>query len=81
VSREFPYPPRLMVRSRAAHYVDLSEQEFEREVAAGRLPLPVKLGKRDHWSRVALDECVERLAGERTSDWRDGSPLYGGKAA
>lgn len=74
---EFPYPPRMMTRARAAHYCDLSEREFEREVFAGRLPPPVKLGSRDHWSRVALDESLSRLAGEGVSDWRKEQPLYG----
>lgn len=65
-----------MTRGRAAHYCDLSEASFEREVAAGRLPHPVKLGGKDHWSRVALDEALERLAGESAGDWRKDQPLY-----
>lgn len=76
MAREYPYPPRMMTRGRAAHYCDLSEAEFEREVAAGRLPLPVKLGNRDHWSRVALDEALSSLAGESAGDWRKEQPLY-----
>ena len=75
-AREYPYPPRMMTRGRAAHYCDLSAAEFEREVAAGRLPLPVKLGKQDHWSRAALDEYLARIAGEAGDDWRKGQPLY-----
>lgn len=77
MAREYPYPPRMMTRGRAAHYCDLSEQAFEREVGAGRLPLPVKLGGKDHWSRIALDESLERLSGDRAPDWRAGSNLYG----
>lgn len=75
-AREYPYPPRMMTRGRAAHYCDLSEAEFEREVAAGRLPLPVKLGKKEHWSRVALEEAIERMTGEAAGDWRKEQPLY-----
>lgn len=71
----------MLIRRNAAAYCDLSESEFEREVAAGNLPLPVKLGKRDHWSRAALDEHIERLAGERSDDWRKNSPLYGARDA
>lgn len=81
MSREYPYPPRMMMRGRAAHYCDLTEPAFEKEVAAGRLPAPVKLGGKDHWSRVALDECLERLAGDREPDWRGGSNLYGKRNA
>lgn len=73
---EYPYPPRMMARGRAAHYCDLPEAAFEKEVAAGRLPLPVKLGGRDHWSRVALDDALARLAGEAAADWRKDQPLY-----
>jgi predicted DNA-binding transcriptional regulator AlpA len=67
----------MMVRSRAAHWCDLSEAEFEREVLAGNLPQPVRLGNRDHWSRVALDEYLAQLAGDSLPDWRKGSKLYG----
>ena len=81
MAREYPYPPRMMTRSRAAHWCDLSEAEFEREVAAGNLPSPVMLGKKLHWSRVKLDEALEKLAGERPADWRGGSNLYGGRNA
>lgn len=78
MAREYPYPPRMMTRTRAAHYCDLSEAEFEREVIAGRLPLPVRFGNRDHWSRVALDDSLSRIAGEAIgNDWRSEQPLYG----
>jgi hypothetical protein len=68
----------MMTRARAAHYCDLSEAEFEREVIAGRLPVPVRFGNRDHWSRVALDDSLSRIAGESIgNDWRKEQPLYG----
>lgn len=75
-AREYPYPPRMMTRARASHYCDLSEQAFEREIAAGRLPPPIKLGGRDHWSRVSLDESLAQIAGEAANDWRKEQPLY-----
>jgi predicted DNA-binding transcriptional regulator AlpA len=76
MAREFPYPPRMMTRARAAHYCDLSEAAFEREVAAGKLPPSVMLGGKEHWSRVALDDYLARLAGESVGDWRKDQPLY-----
>lgn len=76
MARDYPYPPRMMTRGRAAHYCDLTESGFEREVAAGRLPPPVKLDGKDHWSRVALDEYLARIAGEDPGDWRKVQPLY-----
>lgn len=75
MGREFPYPPRMMTRTRAAHWCDLSEAEFEREVLAGKLPMPVKLGARDHWSRKDLDEYLDRLTGD-VPDWRPKSHFY-----
>lgn len=76
MAREFPYPPRMMTRARAAHYVDLSEAEFEREVAAGTLPGPILLGKRPHWSRKDLDAMLDKLESGEPTDWRSTSHFY-----
>lgn len=75
MSREYPYPPRMMTRARAAHYCDLSEAEFQREVDSGMLPGPVMLGKKPHWSRKELDAHLDKLEGG-AGDWRAGSNLY-----
>jgi len=68
--------PAMMKRPLAARYCDLSIAEFEREVMAGRLPSPVVLGDREHWSRAQLDKALAVLTGEEQADWRKGSPLY-----
>jgi len=73
--------PRMMRRATAALYCDLSAAEFEREIASGRLPHPVKLGDSEHWSRVAIDEMLGQLTGDTTPDWRVKSKLYGNQAA
>lgn len=65
-----PHWPGTMRRSLAARYCDLSVAEFEREVAEGRLPMPVKLGNSEHWSKVQIDQAIERLAGGADNDWR-----------
>jgi predicted DNA-binding transcriptional regulator AlpA len=70
-----PNWPAMMRRPLAARYCDLSVAEFEREVADGRLPMPVRLGNNEHWSRARLDEALERLASGEP-DWFSGSPLY-----
>jgi predicted DNA-binding transcriptional regulator AlpA len=67
----------MMRRETAAMYCDISAAEFEREVASGRLPMPVKLGNHEHWSRQAIDEMLTRLVGDPVPDWRKRSPLYG----
>ena len=56
--------PRMMKLATAAQYCDLSASAFMGEVAAGRLPAPVLLGGRDHWSQLALDRALARLTGE-----------------
>lgn len=68
--------PRMMRRTTAAAYCDMTAPEFEREVLAGRLPDPVQLGGGERWSRAQLDERLERLTGDRAPDWRGQQPLY-----
>lgn len=67
--------PRMMKRATAALYCELSIAGFEREIASGRLPVPVKLDGTDHWCKVTLDEHLDVLAG-RTSgyDWEREQP-------
>ena len=60
--------PAMMKRQTAASYCDLSEAAFEREVAGGRLPPPVTLGGRDHWSKAAMDRALSLISGEGMSD-------------
>lgn len=74
------YPPRMMKRKTAAAYCDLSEAAFEREVAAGRFPAPVRLGNQDHWDRLAIDKAIDVLSGASPEPaWRRN--LYGPQAA
>jgi hypothetical protein len=64
-----PHWPAAMKRSLAARYCDLSVAEFEREIADGRLPMPVKLGNSEHWSKLQLDKALEKIA-SGSNDWR-----------
>lgn len=76
-ARDFPHWPRMLKRSTACAYLDLSAAEFEREIASGRLPHPVMLGNGLHWSRAEIDTYLERLTGESPDDdWRKGTKLY-----
>lgn len=68
-----PFWPRMMKRATAARYCDLTATEFEREVAAGNLPMPIRLGSSEHWDRLAIDEELSRLGG-RTKSWEDDQP-------
>jgi hypothetical protein len=53
-----------MIKARAAAYCDLSVAEFEREVAAGRLPAPFVVGRKEHWNTRQLDKALAILAGD-----------------
>lgn len=55
--------PRMMKRQTAAAYCDMSIAAFEREIADGRLPVPVMLGGREHWCKNALDRALDQIAG------------------
>lgn len=76
MAREYPYPPRMMTKPRAAHWCDLSTAEFEREVAAGNLPGAIMLGNKPLWSRKDLDEWLDKLASGEAADWRATSNFY-----
>ena len=71
--------PAMMLQKTAAAYVELSVAAFEREIIAGNLPGPVKLGGKDHWHRRELDDALDKLTG-RAIDWRKESKLYGAAA-
>lgn len=68
-----PHWPKSMKRTTAAKFCDLAPAKFIQEVAAGRLPLPFKLGGEDHWDIDALRSDLDRIAG-RSNDWRQEQP-------
>lgn len=68
--------PALMRRPTAASYCDMTASEFEREVGAGRLPLPTIVGGKESWQRRTLDEALERICGNGAADWRARQKLY-----
>lgn len=72
--KHIPTWPRMMKRATAAAYCDLSVASFEREVAIGRLPLPVKLGNTEHWCQAQIDAALDRLTGQAAPDWRKEQP-------
>ena len=75
--------PRMLKRTRAAEYCDLSVAAFEREIIAGRLPAGVMLGGREHWCKNALDKALDMLTGAQdVPDYRKRlQAQYGSKAA
>jgi len=66
----------MMKRATAAAFCDLSEAEFDREVACGRLPMPVKFGSKDHWSHQHLVDAIAKIEGTVANDWRSSARHY-----
>jgi len=63
-----PFWPAMLSKRTALQYLDLTEAEFEREIAAGRLPDGVLFGSKVHWYKAALDAALAVIAGERPED-------------
>lgn len=76
MARSAPDWPRMMRRDFAAAYCDLSAAGFLREVLNGTLPPSIQLDGQEHWSRVMIDEYLERLTGGGQPDWRKSAPIY-----
>lgn len=56
--------PEMMIQRDAADYCGLGLAAFEREVSAGRLPLPHRFGGKDHWRKSQIDAALDLLTGE-----------------
>ena len=54
-------PPRGLSRAQAAEYVGLGTTKFDALVAAGHMPQPARIGGRNVWDRVKLDEAFAAL--------------------
>ena len=67
-------PPRCVPRDEAARYCDLSPNSFQREVAAGRLPKPIRFGGRVVWDIAALDRALDNLGAQGPANGT-GDPL------
>ena len=62
--------PRLLSRPQAAHYVGLSPNAFDREVAAGTFPKACALKgiRRRLWDVRAIDAAIDRLVALQSND-------------
>lgn len=54
---------RMLRRSKAAAYLDMSEAAFQKEVDRGTIPEPVELDGGKRWCRHAIDKAIDRLTG------------------
>jgi excisionase family DNA binding protein len=55
------YPPRGLSRQEAARYVGFGTTTFDRLVEDGRMPRPMRVGKRLIWDRFKLDAAFADL--------------------
>lgn len=60
-----PYPPRGLSREDAALYIGVGTTTFDRLVEEGRMPRPIRLGKRVIWDRIKLEAAFADLDEDR----------------
>jgi predicted DNA-binding transcriptional regulator AlpA len=53
--------PRGLSREQAATYVGIGTTFFDKQIALGVYPEPVRVGVRKLWDRVQLDSALDRL--------------------
>jgi excisionase family DNA binding protein len=56
-----PYPPRGFSREEAARYVGVGATTFDGLVQDGRMPKPMRLGKRVIWDRLKIEAAFADL--------------------
>lgn len=60
-----PYPPRGLCREDAALYIGVGTTTFDGLVESGRMPKPIRIGKRVLWDRIKLDAAFADLDEDR----------------
>ena len=56
-----PYPPRGLSREEAARYVGVGTSMFDQLIAEGRMPRPLRVGKRLIWDRLKIEAAFADL--------------------
>jgi excisionase family DNA binding protein len=56
-----PYPPRGLSRDEAARYIGVGTSTFDQMVEDGRMPRPLRVGKRTIWDRLKIDAAFADL--------------------
>lgn len=59
------YPPRGLSREEAARYIGVGATTFDRLVQEGRMPKPLRVGKRTIWDRLKIDAAFTDLGEDR----------------
>ena len=58
-----PPAARLFGQANAGAYLGISERHFENQWRAGKMPQPIRLGRRLLWDKVILDDWVDAVTG------------------
>lgn len=56
-----PYPPRGLSREEAARYVGVGTSTFDKLIEEGRMPRPLRVGKRTIWDRLKIEAAFADL--------------------
>lgn len=57
----YSYPPRGMSREAAARYIGVGTSTFDVLVGDGRMPKPLRIGKRVIWDRLKIESAFSDL--------------------
>jgi excisionase family DNA binding protein len=57
----FAYPPRGLSRDEAARYVGVGTSTFDKLIEEGRMPRPLRIGKRVIWDRLKVEAAFADL--------------------
>ncbi|HYC65060.1 MAG TPA: hypothetical protein VEC14_10040 [Reyranellaceae bacterium] len=75
-----PYPPRGLCREEAALYIGVGTTTFDKLVEEGRMPKPIRIGKRAVWDRVKIEAAFADLGEESRENYFDHAlKVVGGK--
>ncbi|MFN4017669.1 MAG: helix-turn-helix transcriptional regulator [Reyranella sp.] len=69
------YPPRGLSREEAARYIGVGTTTFDGLVADGRMPKPMRLGKRVIWDRLKIEAAFADLDEGGRENFFDGGGL------
>ena len=57
----------LLTRKEAAERLAISKRTLEREIARGKFPRPLKIGRSSRWPASDVLQYLERLSRERST--------------
>lgn len=61
------HKPRLLTAEESLNKVRISRSEFYRAIRSGRIPKPIKQGRRSFWSAADIDTFIDNLLAGRSA--------------